>query len=154
MSYTIRDIRFLESAKGNKYARAIFDDGKEVAIFDKFPNFASLKAGDLVDGDLTRKEYNGKESFTLNEFKKPSSFTPKASGALAAAKETTKAVERAQDRKEDGIRMSATFRDATLLTVAWTAKQPDVSTSDIQLKWQEFRKWLDKEYNDPGIPFE
>lgn len=124
MSYTIQKIEFKTSGAGNKYARATID-GKEVAIFDKFPNFENLKEGDTVDGDLTKKDYNGKESWTLNPLYKPSTFQPKGGGAGVKAAQERKEVmiEKAQERKSESIAYFNAINSAIALYNAHPEKE-------------------------------
>ena len=60
-----------------------------------------------------------------------------------------------QDRKENSIKLAATMRDATLLTLEWIKQENLVmppTEAEIKAKWTEWRKWLDQNFGD-GVPF-
>ena len=71
MKYFVEWMENRTSAKGNKYIRATLKDEKgaeftDVAIFDKFPDFANIISGSTLEGNLVSKDYQGKTSYTLN----------------------------------------------------------------------------------------
>ncbi len=55
----------------------------------------------------------------------------------------------AMDRKEDSFKTSATFRDATLLTVEYTKSNNLTNPEVIKVVWLEWRKWLLENYDIP-----
>jgi hypothetical protein len=154
MPYIIQKIEFKTSASGNKYARATID-GKEVAIFDKFPNFSNLKEGDSVEGDMTKKEYQGKDSWTLNPLARPSSFKSGGNGNIAKLQEKkAEGIKQSQENRAEGVKVASTFRDATLITVAMLNKSqaPD-SIDKVQEEWLYWRDWLWKNWDVEEPPF-
>jgi len=156
--HKIESIDFRTSAKGKSYAKAMID-GKEVTIFADFYNFPNLKAGDEVEGEITKGQpYNGKDSYTLNKpVSAPAWATKgpaKASMIAVAQEKKQEGIQKSQDRKEESIKVSATARDATILTQVWANKcdVPFLNAEDIQKKWLEFRSFLDKNF-DNSVPF-
>lgn len=153
MKFSITDLQEKEGKTGNKYHLATLreesEEGKEssVSSFDLIGH----KVGDVVEGDIVQ---NGQYfNFKIKKEAKAGGF---GGGAMVAekAKAITKAMDRKEDaisktldRKEDSFKISATFRDATILTQVWAEKQTAFTTSDeIQNKWLSFRKWLLNNY--------
>lgn len=100
MKYTIEKIDNKVSAKGNAYAVCTLKDKDktlECTLFSSFPNFANLKVGDEVEGELKSKDYQGKVSFTLEVPKQASGGNFRRSGG------NTEAIKEAQANKAKSI---------------------------------------------------
>jgi hypothetical protein len=118
-----------------------------------WPNFRELKPGSDVLAELKIKQ-NGKfTNKTLYPEKTDTRTAPRApswaggkSGAVAAAKETSKNVAVAQENKQEGIKISSTFRDATLITIAFFAGA-SFTEAAFKEKWMEVRNWLWKNFD-------
>lgn len=137
----------LKSKLGNEFGVATVKDesGKEYpecTIFGNTPNFADLREGSIIEGDLLTNDYNGKQGWKLS--------TPKVGGKsggnpAANMEKKEKSIGKAMDRKEASIEKMATFRDATMLTVAWAShvQSEDFTTAALKDKWVEMRLWLE-----------
>lgn len=147
---------------GKPYGKAVVVSltGKEVeaTVFADFPGFP-LVAGSQVDAEIKEGvPYNGKPQYILavpynQTVQAPAWATKgpaKASGAVEAAKITKKSVEETMDRKETNMEKMATFRDATLLTVAYLGNRKELmSVDEVQSTWTMFRKWLEGKMSEP-----
>lgn len=152
-----------DGAKGPwKKAAFTLTDGKEVSMWGDHPDFPNLKAGASVSGDLTKGEYKGKEQWTLKPLAKPSTFAPRTSNNAAIAKNMDKkaaTIEKAQDRKEESMKLAAIQRDSILLVTSFYPEANAVYENDIpgkeaylQGRIMEWKKWLEQNYGD-GQPF-
>jgi hypothetical protein len=127
---------------------------EDVAIWDGFPNFVTLKPGEIVEGDLVIKQ-NG-------QYENKSLYAPKVapagnfggsmgrSGAIGKAQEIkAQNIEKAQDNKNLGIKVSSTMRDAVLITTTIINSNSTipVSTGDIKDMIKEWRRWLWSEFD-------
>lgn len=124
------------------------------------------KVADLKDenGALTEKVYIFENKFNKDRYKdvykgatiegeidasgKYKGFTfPRKGGGKdfsATMERKEKAIEKAQDKKADGIKLSGTMRDATLLTVA---ELGGAKEEDIVRVWHKWRKFLFENYD-------
>jgi hypothetical protein len=132
----------------------------QVTIWKNDLAFDSLTIGSELNGDIEVKQ-NGK--FTNKTFKQattaPAWATRKPTGAVEAAKVTSKSVSVAQDRKEASISLSAANRDATLLTVetirmsiAISLHGQPITDEEVKATWLSWRKWL-LDNNGSDMPF-
>lgn len=130
---------------------------------DSWPNFDTLKVGDEVMGDITVKQNGQYTNKTLNPERTTGYGNPGRQPSVGMNKIMEKkqeGIKESQERKENSIKLAATMRDATLLTVEWIkAKnlnpgEVDFPPSDeeIKKKWLEWRKWLDNQFGD-NVPF-
>ena len=121
------------------------DDGQitdAVSIWSSFADFANLKDGDVVDGELEIKQ-NG--NYTNKTLKSPPTGTTGPyrgnPGAITKAMDRKEqGIEKFQDNKELGIKISSTIRMAVDLVAAtesegWTMQQK-------QSEIKQWRKWL------------
>lgn len=132
----------------------------DVAIWSSFPDFANLKDGDVVMGELEVKQNGQYTNKTLN-YPKPANSSPRGSYA-AKGPAVEKAMERKeasigkfQDNKELSIKISSTMRDAVLLAIAefnadGGKNNTTHSLDELILKW---RKWLVEHWSDADVPF-
>lgn len=131
---------------------------EKVTIWSDFPNFASIKVGSEVCGQVTVKT-NGQY---INKTLYPEKTEGWGGGKKAPSVNMNKIMEKkqegisaSQDRKENSIKLAATMRDATLLTLEWIKQENLVmppTEAEIKAKWTEWRKWLDQSFGD-GVPF-
>lgn len=146
--YTLSNIKRYESKPDTpkvwKKIVATIQDGTEITIWDKFPNFDSLKDGDTVQGDLTVGEWNGKKQHTLNPLRTPMKGN---SGIANAMKKKEESITKFQDNKAESIKMSSTFRDATLLTTTFGSMNGTMTDEEIKATWTVWREWLLKNYD-------
>lgn len=111
-----------------------------------FPNFDGIAPGFEVECEIWKSQ-TGKTYM----FAPKTQTAPRAGGAgiKAAMVEKAKAIEHSQDRKDNAIQLSSTFRDATLLTqVTISAQQGDFDREDIKKVWLEWRSWLLEQFGD------
>jgi len=148
MKYSIQDLTEKEGKTGNKYHLATLREESEEGTESKVSSFDLIgkKDGDIVEGEIIQ---NGQY---LN-FKIKKEYVAKTGGASAGIKvaqeRKQEMISKTMDRKEDSFKISATFRDATLLTVVWSQKTPFPLSQEIEEKWVYFRKWLLKNYDVP-----
>ncbi len=147
MKYTIgNEVKELTSKAGNKFKKFnIRGEDKvvttEVVAFTSFSKYADIVASAEIEGLLTSKDYNGKTSFTLGDDRP----TGGGGGAAKAVEAKSKSIEKAQDRKEEGIMISSTASGATAILVALLSKE---GTPDWRAKWIEIRHWLVKNWEN------
>lgn len=141
MKYTIgSDVADITSAKGTKYKKFnIRGEDKvvteSVVAFSSFSKFAEVVAGAVIEGKLSSKEYQGRTSYTLED-----EFQSKGGGGVAVSMERKqKAIAQSQDRKEEGIMISSTIRDAVLIVTARMAKE---DIKDWKKEILSVRHWL------------
>lgn len=101
------------------------EDGSKVdaTIFSSFLNYANIKAGDTVEGELKGKEFMGKVSYTLEvPFRSTTSNFARSGGSIGGGssmmKEKQEGIKESQDRKEHSIKESSSMRDAVQLAIA------------------------------------
>ena len=120
-----------------------------------FPNFDELDEGKTIEAEYWRS--GAGKNYLFPPRAKKTTATRKTFDATVVMEKKAMNIERSQDRKEDGIKISATARDATLIMVALMTKED----FDYQEKWLEVREWLwnNWEYtespldNPENIPF-
>ncbi len=112
------------SAKGTEYYRVTVTDAEnkttnDVAVFSSFTDYANIQAGRDVTGRLTSKEYNGKQSYTLeNELPQPGAFKRPPGAITQAMDKKNQMIQTAQSNKEQGIMTSSTIRMAVDIALA------------------------------------
>lgn len=160
MIYSIESIEFKQTSTGKSKADTtlVGQDGAKfsnVSIWSDFPGFNSLKAGDSVDGTISYKLYKGKNYASLSHSQNPNgTYTPKPKNDIAKAMETkNQNIAVAQDRKEESIKNSLTFRAATDHVIQWRqerlARSLETSTEEWQTEWINVRKWFDARFTEP-----
>jgi len=113
-----------------------------------FEKFDDIMPGGTIEGELWRSDKGACYLFAP----RPQS-APKVGGGAGikvAMAEKAKAIEHSQDRKDNSIQLSSTFRDATLLTVAQMGSSTDWSNEEVQNKWKMWRTWLMEQFGDAG----
>lgn len=119
---------------------------------ETFPNFDGITLSADVEGELWQSP-TGKWYL----------FAPKlgggprraSGGSLETVKQVAKNVEKSQERKEDGIKVSATFRDATLLAVAEYQANRSLSSTGPSLEtlWSKWRQFCVDNWGIEDAPF-
>lgn len=130
---------------------------ENVTVWGDFPGFIDIRPGGKVRGIIQNKTDTNNRIWKTLKFDVPHKIsiprTPIQNPAAELQKEISKSVEQHQTRKEDGFRTSATFRDATLLTVEWrrerVAKGLNTTSEEWQVEWKNVRNWLDSKYDEP-----
>ena len=130
------------SAKGNKYIRATLKDEKgaeftDVAIFDKFPDFANIISGSTLEGNLVSKDYQGKTSYTLNSPNSAPTGGFGGAGGVKMMEKKAESIAKSQDRKEEGIKHSSVFRASYETALA----EAGVHGFDSDAYKTSFEKW-------------
>lgn len=151
MIFKILKIERKQTASGKDMARLNLQnpDGviiNDVTIWGDYPNFATLDVGHTTEGDVQEKQNGQYVNKTLYPARTNTLGAKRGGAGMAATMEKKeKSIGAAMDRKEASIEKMATFRDATLLTVAWAShiQAEDFSTATMKDKWVEFRLWLE-----------
>jgi|SRR3990167_4569772 len=118
----------------------------KVNIFNDFPDFANVKAGSVVRGQLVEKgQYTNLLSETQNKPRGGGNYANKEASVTKAMDRKEKSIGRFQDDKEFSIMVSSTMRDAVQLAIAEIKDITTLNTleKDI-LKWRE---WLIQNWN-------
>ena len=131
-----------------------------VTLWSGFPNFADLKVGDVVEGDLKIVPNGQYVNNTLNPISpaaKPAGGAFKGnSGAITKAMDRKEAgIEKFQDNKSESVKIASTMRDAVLLAIAEFNQYNGHRTLDeLVVKWRHwlFLQW-DKTSPDEIAPF-
>ena len=149
------------SAKGNKYIRATLKDegGAEftdVAIFDKFPDFANIISGSTLEGNLVSKDYQGKTSYTLNSPNSAPTGGFGGAGGVKMMEKKAESIAKSQDRKEEGIKIASVFRASyeTALEEWRSVKEgPDgeVLSFDANFRgcFEKWKKYFTSKFEEP-----
>lgn len=175
MIYTISKIETvaLKTGRVKKSASLKEEGGVEhhnVTIWSSWPNFANLDVGQRVDGNIEVTQNGQYTNKTLQHGMNPNGTykpTPNGSnfankGGIKQAQERKETmIEKAQDNKELGIKISSTMRMAVDIVVANIAMQPNVAidpvrdTEKVQNGIRNWRKWLWQEWeNYPKSPID
>lgn len=118
---------------------------EDVAIWEGFPDYENLMTGHEVEGDIVIKQNGQYTNRTL--------YTPKqatgggARGVKAAQDRKENIIKNTMDRKENGIEISATARDATLIVTTFY-QNGMLSDDQIAEKWLKWRRWLLAHFGD------
>lgn len=164
VSYQVQWCEEKTSAKGTQYKRCSLQDDngqmfEDVAVFKSYEKYVDVKPGAQIEGVLKSKTYNGKVSYNLDNL--ISSQAPSARTAVVARAQERKekTISQSMDRKEEGIKLSSTFRDATLITTALASRMSAEPTRDwFESEWKRWRAWLWNVYDSVDVtdvpPFE
>lgn len=141
------------ASTGNPYKQLEVQDESgavfKVNVFNDFPDFANLRIGGVVRGQLVQKE---QYTNLLSETQSRGKFGPSGGYKQKVIEETMarkeKSISGFQDNKDFSIMVSSTMRDAVSLAIAEIKDITTLNTleKDI-LKW---RTWLIENWNiDP-----
>lgn len=163
LEYTINWMEVKQTSTGKTKADVTLEgDERKITMWGDFPGFSNLKPGSKVKGEVVTK-VNGK--FTNHTFfpertdtrSKPSAPAwAKKDGAVQAAKITSDSVRESMAQKQEAIERSSVIRDSTLITVALInayAAGKIIDSEKVKEDWQNWRKFFEGEFNDPGVPF-
>jgi len=171
MIYTIEELEFQTTKSGIKKATvdlAYSDkDGnafteKAITVWSDFPSFSNLKIGDGVEGDVVVKQNGQYTNRTLYaprpvSVKTASGGTKQGFGGGSAMMEKkAQGIAKSQERKEIGIELSSTARDATLIVTTFYPEltQAQYKDEDIKKEWLKWRKWLRDNFGEASDPTE
>lgn len=116
---------------------------------DGWANFDEIKEGTELEGDYVEKQNGQWLNKTFYAPKPVSTGATRSAGAITKAQEKkAEMIEKAQDNKEEGIKVSATMRDAVQCAIAEYNKNPhDLSSLEELIRkwrkvlWFEWDKW-------------
>lgn len=125
-----------------------------------FPSWEEIAPGRDVEGNPWQSKTNGKWYLFAPEAGKvynPRSSTPGQKQALMkeAIGLKQEGIRESQENKQEAIKISSTFRDATLLTIAQLGDSYD--NGEFKVVWLSWREWLLDNYevdtnNRPPFP--
>lgn len=150
MTIEIISIKRIQSKKGGTFgiAEVKNESGahfQDTTIFNSFPGYEGLLAGSKVEGNIEPNDYNGKKQWKLTEVKSvsaPAWATKGPSGAVAAAKTTAASVEKSQERKEEGIKVSSTMNKAIELAIAEIGAGGSNAVVALEERIEYWRRWI------------
>ena len=158
MNYKIVKLDRVTTSTGKQKINALLiaEDGTEtenVGIWSDFPNFANLQKNDGVMGDIVPKG----EWKTLYPPKVASTGNIGASrGGMIAKAQEKKAefIEKAQDNKNESIKIASTFGKAVECAIAEYNKDPHNldSLEDLIRKWRKVL-WFEFDNHNDFPPF-
>ena len=164
MNYKVLSFEQKQTSTGKLKADANLQDltgqmFNKVTIWEDSPVFPTLAIGGSIEGNVSVKQ-NGKYTNSTFYADKAWNATPSAStplkstyspnkGAGIAQAQVVKAtnIAHAQERREDGIMISGTARDATLIMVALFQKG-EIDLENWKEEWRSIRYWLVKNYHN------
>ena len=147
-----KEVKSLTTKTGKPFKKFNVKDEKgvvttDVTAWSDFKQFDAIVAGaSLSNVFLKEGEYNGNKNYTL----KDDIFGNKPEGIRKYGKPNMEAVmqkkdesiSKSQDRKEDGIKISSTARDATLIITTFFKAEIDALNAPESSKFNEImKKW-------------
>lgn len=120
----------------------------KVNIFSDFPHYAELAVNSTIDGEI-RKNDKGYDNLYSNEIKPRGG----ASGAFKTAQmekvmdKKAENIEKAQENRSEGVKISATMRDAVQLAIVANNDPTRLNTLEEEIIY--WRKWLWTHWDDP-----
>jgi hypothetical protein len=112
-----------------------------------FEKFDDIMSGTEIEGELWKNQAGKHYLFAPRPQSAPRGGF---GGVKVAMAEKAKAIEHSQDRKDNSIQLSSTFRDATLLTTAQMKTGEVWSNDEVMGKWKMWRSWLMEQFGDAG----
>ncbi len=150
--FKIEKVSVVTAKSGTVYRKLNLEDESgnpvEAVAFSTFSQYSNLLEGKEVEGVLEGKEYNGKTSYTLKDAPRGSGGGNKAGFSKEMMETKSKSIEVAQGRKDDSIKMSSTFRDASIITVELLKIDPKLNWKET---WLENRRWLYSNYENTTV---
>lgn len=151
MKYTVSTLEKKTATSGKQYIKATVKDEQGVAhnvtIFSTFPNFETITFDAVLDAEMQiendPKYGESKKLWPLKE-NKPAGM---GGGMAKSMEKKAQNIEKAQDRKEEGIRVSSTFRDASLITASMVHAGLLRTEMDIKEEWRKWREWFWNNYD-------
>lgn len=157
MKYIIQKADRKTTATGKDKIDATLDDSTKliegVTIWGDFPGFAYLVIGQSIEGDVVEKQNGQYTNRTLYAPKTPSTTPQRGAGAITKAMDKkAENIEKAQDNKSLGVKISATMGHAVNIVLAQIKDDPIRDEGAIKQMITNWRKWLwenwDKEEKD------
>lgn len=146
------------SAKGASYMKATLTDEtgaqhENVTIFSSFPNFSNIRPGEKISGFLKVNDYKGQTTYSLDVERTQGwgrQTNVKQAAVAAAMEKKQENIEKTLDRKDESYKISSTFRDATLLTVAQLQGNGS-GLEQYKTVWITWRDWLWKNHDKDSL---
>jgi len=152
--YKLSNIVRKTTTTGKAMIRCTAGEENDVTIWSNFVNFANLKDGDVVEGELETKQNGQYVNKTLNMPRaglvganrgQSGAFRGKQMEETMAKKQGY--IQEAQDNKGLSIKISGTMRDAVLCALAGHSTLNN-GTADLEASILRWRKWLWAHYDD------
>jgi len=138
------EVKTTSTGKSYKKASITGEDGAQyqVSVWDDFPSFAAVQAGGMVEGVIRQ---NGKYTNLVagNLGVRPASIPNKFGKVMEIKQE---GIRKAQENKEEGIRISSTMRDAVLVALAELGGNRDHTEYEDRIRY--WRSWLYAEWDN------
>lgn len=138
---------------GGEYKQFTMEDGKKLSVFSYDPRYAELEVGsDIPETDLIFDPAYG--NYKLNKAPvvfpaRPASLGGPRPSMAAAVEKKGVMIEKAQERKSEGVNISGAFRDATLISLASLRDQPFPTDEEFKAEWRKWVKFIMNEHEQP-----
>lgn len=150
MIYKILKIERKTTSTGKPMARVELLDinGQKhtgITMWADYPNFSTLDVNHSTEGDIVTKEKDGYLNKTLYPARTNTLGTRPTRSPAAITKAMEKKaenIEKAQENRAEGVKVSATFRDATLISVEMIKQKGANFEDDLKQEWLKWRSWL------------
>lgn len=118
-----------------------------------FPGFDDIKEGAMVSGNRWQSNAGKPYLFAPDPLAAPGGGGSMRGGgnraAIKAAQEfKTASIDRAQDRREVGVKVAGAMRDATLIAIAALKDQPFPTDAEFKEELRKWRDWLISEFDN------
>lgn len=158
---TISKVDFKQDKNGNTYKRV--SSGNRIAnVFPKDPLYSLCLSGAELDAEFAHDGTgrDGRPFFKLQRTDTGATvrYQQEKNPYDEAREKKEDGIQLAQMRKDDSIKQSSTFRDATLLVVALMGQGGEERWAEDKMKekWLSLRTWLVDHWEShpgDGIPF-
>lgn len=157
---TISKVEYPQDKNGNTYKR-VFIGNQSANVFPKDPLFQLCTPGAQIDAALVSDGVSrfGKPFYKLQRTDTgvTVSYQQEPTQYDVYREKKEDGIQLAQMRKDDSIKQSSTFRDATLLLTAQMAQSKETWDEErIKTQWRNWRSWLLEHWEShegDGIPF-
>lgn len=157
-TYKIDWLEKATTSTGKAYAKVTLEGhaDKKISIWSDFPNFANLMPGQEIVGELKQNDKGYWNIYPPRAENSPKGGAYKQQMMEKVMDRKEAGIERSQENKEHGIKVSSTMNGAVQIaiamikddkTVIWT----DGSVKDEIKKWREFL-WLEWDKEDKDYP--
>ena len=139
-----------QTTTGKTKKELSFEGGTKATIWGDFPGFDGIMPGSVIEGDLVPAK-DPKYAPTLYPPRAPRASSGRAADMKVAQAMKAENIRAAQENKEQGIKIAAIFRDATLITIEMAKAIAEPMTPQEKAVWfkkthREVREWLDREW--------
>lgn len=149
MKYTVTTLEKKVAGSGKPYIKATVKDGMDeehnVTIFSTFPNFETITFDTVLEAEMQTE--NDPKYGISKKLWPPKENRPAGGGMGRVMEKKAEAIGKAQDRKEEGIRVSSTFRDASMIVASMVHGGLLRTEMDIKEEWRKWREWLWNNYD-------